>query len=67
MKPINYQAILDNAKAMINTLEYDCMRSAGKTKYNVSTLNELYVLVDRVENRLTPIKKSLSKTPKEEK
>ena len=67
MKQIDYQAILDNANVILNALEYDCMRSGGKTKFNAATLNELYTLKDRLENRLTPIRKSLSKTPKEEK
>ena len=69
MKQINYQDILDNAKSIINSLEYDCMRSGGKTKFNAATLNDLYTLVDRTEAKLTPVKKPLSKptTPKEEK
>ena len=67
MKQIDYQQILDNANQILNAIEYDCMRSGGKTKFNASTLNDLYTLVDRLENRLTPIRKSLSKTPKEEK
>ena len=67
MKPIDYQAILDNANHIINAIEYDCMRSGGKTKFNAATLNDLYTLKDRLENQLTPIRKSLSKTPKEEK
>ena len=40
MKQIDYQAILDNANSILNALEYDCMRSGGKTKFNAATLNE---------------------------
>ena len=64
MKPIDYQQIVDNAKQILNAIEYDCMRSGGKTKFNAATLNELYTLVDRLENRLTPIRKVVVKNSK---
>ena len=40
---------------MINTLEYDSMRSAGKTKVNCSLLVSLYTLKDiyNEEDRVT--------------
>ena len=44
MKEINYTQIIGNIDTMINALEYDSMRSAGKAKINASTLLELYEL-----------------------
>jgi hypothetical protein len=41
MREIDYDQILVNIKTMINTLEYDSMRSAGKCKINAGTLETL--------------------------
>lgn len=47
MRELNYETIVDNLKSMINTLEYDSMRSPGKAKINADTLVNMYALVDR--------------------
>jgi hypothetical protein len=56
-KEINYQALVDNCDSMINTLEYDAMRSAGKAKLNSDTLMNLHSLKERyLKNIPTPKK-----------
>ena len=47
MKEIDYKALVNNCDVMINTLEYDSMRSAGKCKLNSDTLFNLYNLKER--------------------
>jgi len=47
MKEIDYKALINNCDVMINTLEYDSMRSAGKCKLNSDTLFNLYSLKER--------------------
>jgi len=47
MKQIDIKLLVDNIKIMINALEYDSMRSSGKTKVNAQTLHSLYELLDR--------------------
>ena len=42
MREIDTIALLDNVELMINTLQYDSMRSAGKTKMNAPALVSLY-------------------------
>ena len=49
MRPIDIEALLKNYKDMINTLEYDSMRSAGKAKINAYTLIDMHALVERYE------------------
>ena len=51
-REIDYKALLDNVKEMINLLEFDSMRSAGKTKLNSQHLHSLYFLVDKYEGML---------------
>ena len=52
---------------MINLLEYDSMRSPGKTKMNAETLVSLYSLKDRYDDGNSklkveePIKKTVTK------
>ena len=46
MREIDTIALLDNVELMINTLQYDSMRSAGKTKMNAPALVSLYNLKD---------------------
>lgn len=58
-RPIDYDLLLHNVEVMINTLEYDSMRSAGKTKANAGNLNDLYSLHDNIVKRKP-------KTPKKE-
>ena len=50
-----------NIDTMINTLEYDSMRSPGKTKVNASLLVSLYTLKDMYEKQ-----KNSKPTPKKE-
>jgi len=49
---IDIEALLKNYKEMINTLEYDSMRSAGKAKINAQTLMDMHALVERYERIL---------------
>ena len=46
MREINKSELLYNIDNMINTLEYDSMRSPGKCKLNASLLVNLYALKD---------------------
>ena len=41
---IDNTALLSNYKEMINTLEYDSMRSAGKAKLNAQVLLNMHTL-----------------------
>lgn len=49
MRDVNKEQLLEHVVNMINTLEYDSMRSPGKTKFNCQTLAALYDLKDRYE------------------
>tara|TARA_R100000742_G_C4279392_1_gene103831 strand:- start:2758 stop:2958 length:201 start_codon:yes stop_codon:yes gene_type:complete len=62
MRAIDIDALLTNYYEMINTLEYDSMRSAGKAKLNADKLVSLYELVERYE----VLKNSKKATPKKE-
>lgn len=62
MRTIDIDALLNNYKEMINTLEYDSMRSAGKAKLNSEKLIHMHSLV----NHYTKIKNSKKASPKEE-
>jgi hypothetical protein len=76
MRNIDYTQIIENIDHMINTLEYDSMRSPGKAKINADTLVSLYTLKDRYESKAVvaptvkkqeavveaPVKKTVSKT-----
>jgi len=42
---------------MINTLEYDAMRSAGKAKLNAATLTDLHSLRERYIKKIPTPKK----------
>lgn len=44
---IDYPHLIQNISEMINTLEYDSSRSAGKTKLNCDTLHYLHSLKER--------------------
>ena len=48
-REIDYNLLLDNVKGMIALLEFDSMRSSGKTKMNSQHLHSLYELKDRYE------------------
>ena len=51
-KNIDYEVVVANIHQSLNALEYDSMRSAGKTKFNATTLNELYAIKDALEEKL---------------
>ena len=52
MRTIDIDALITNYKEMINTLEYDSMRSAGKAKLNADKLVHMHSLI----NHYTKIK-----------
>lgn len=56
MREINYDQLVNNYKEMINVLEYDSMRSAGKAKINAQTLSSLHQLLDRYQQKQIPVK-----------
>tara|TARA_B100000963_G_C22518580_1_gene621911 strand:- start:796 stop:999 length:204 start_codon:yes stop_codon:yes gene_type:complete len=62
MREIDIDALLNNYKEMINTLEYDSMRSAGKAKLNSEKLIHMHSLV----NHYSKIKNSEKASPKKE-
>jgi hypothetical protein len=63
MREINKTELLYNIDNMINTLEYDSMRSAGKVKLNSNLLINLYTLKSMYEEQT---KNSKKPTPKKE-
>jgi hypothetical protein len=61
MREIDYEKLLANVKEMINTLEYDSMRSAGKSKLNAPTLVELYELEKCYQTKINSNKQPTKK------
>ena len=62
MYEINYNQLIQNYDQMINTLEYDSMRSGGKAKLNAETLFHLYTMKEKYEsNMVKPAKKEVKK------
>lgn len=61
MYNIDYKQLLTNYDQMINTLEYDSMRSGGKAKLNADTLYYLYSLKERYKEITKPAKKEVKK------
>ena len=59
-RTIDYSEILKNVEQMIELLEFDSMRSAGKTKLNSQHLHSLYELKDRYEEKLASASKNKS-------
>ena len=59
MNEISYEDLVKNADQMINLLEYDSMRSAGKCKLNSQHLHSLYFLKETWEKKVkkAPAKK----------
>ena len=51
MKDINKEILVKNMKEMINLLEFDSMRSAGKAKLNSQHLHSMYWLINNVYNK----------------
>ncbi len=56
-REINYEILIENVKEMIQLLEFDSMRSSGKTKMNSQHLDSLYRLKAIYEAKTTPNKK----------
>lgn len=46
---LDYTVLLKNVNEMINLLEFDAMRSSGKTKLNSQHLHSLYFLKEKYE------------------
>ena len=61
MREIDYENLLANVDEMINTLEYDSMRSAGKTKMNCATLVNLRTLRKDYQQKVNSQKQPASK------
>ncbi len=60
MNKIDYDLLLNRVDEMINLLEYDSMRSAGKMKLNSQHLESLYALKGVYEKKMpkkAPVKK----------
>ena len=53
-RQIDYDLVMDNLNHLINTLEYDAMRSPGKVKQAAAELNACYQLKDRYEADMKP-------------
>ena len=51
---VNKEEIVKQIKQMINVLEYDSMRSAGKAKLNSQHLHSLYWLLMNVYEKKSP-------------
>jgi len=61
MREIDYTHLAKNIEEMINTLEYDSSRSAGKTKLNSDKLVDLYSLQERYSKMIKPVTTSRKK------
>ena len=48
MKDIDYSLVVQQLKQMINVLEFDSSRSAGKAKLNSQHLHSMYWLLQNV-------------------
>jgi len=53
MYQIDYEKIIENYNQVINTLEYDSMRSGGKSKLNVQNLHYLYSMKEKYEQKIS--------------
>ena len=59
---IDYEQLIKNYEIMIETLEYDSMRSGGKAKLNAPTLANMHDLKDRYTAKLAkPVIKTAPK------
>ena len=61
MFEIDYEELLENLDRMINQMEFDSMRSAGKARTNAASLVDLYKMKDRYETKLAAAKKAAPK------
>ncbi len=59
MNKIDYDLLLNRVDEMINLLEYDSMRSAGKSKLNSQHLESLYTMKGIYEKKV--VKKAPAK------
>ena len=64
MYEIKYEQLIEHYDHMINTLEYDSMRSGGKAKLNAETLYHLHEMRSRYQKELIPAKKEVKKNGK---
>ena len=64
MYEINYEELIVNYDNMINTLEYDSMRSGGKAKINAKTLLDLHTMRDKYLKLIQPVKQEVKKNGK---
>ena len=64
-REIDYEKFLYNTKEMINTLEYDAMRSGGKTKLNCDRLYYLYYMEEKYSKMLEKNSKKSTTKKKE--
>ena len=61
-RTIDYPQLVKNYDTMIETLEYDSMRSGGKAKLNAETLYYMHQLRDRYSKAKVEEKKVVTKT-----
>ena len=64
MYEIDYEKVIANYDSMINTLEYDSMRSQGKAKINSDTLYSMIKMRDVYKKLITPVKQEVKKNGK---
>ena len=62
MKDVDNGLVAKHLKQMINVLEYDSMRSAGKAKLNSQHLHSMYWLLQNVYEK--PVVKTANKKDK---
>ena len=62
MNDIDRDKIIENLQMMINLLEFDAMRSPGKTKLNSQHLHSMYWLLQNVYKVSPPKRVTKSKT-----
>jgi len=64
MYQIDYEKIITNYETVINTLEYDSMRSGGKAKLNCQPLVALYEMKERYKKMISKPKPTPTKEVK---
>ena len=61
MREIDYEKLVANYDEMINVMEHDSSRSAGKARINASTLVNLHALKDKYQTKLNSLKQPTKK------
>ena len=61
MREIEYNKLLENIEIMINTLEFDSMRSGGKCKINAQTMHYLIQLQKHYQSKVNSNKQPTAK------